>query len=141
MTTLNIILAACLTILSSVAVILIIRAMRQQNENELFSSALAEKEKELQKRSNTLDLWKSQLEDQTRRVDKWIETHKRVYANFEVLDSDENKPDMKTVGKSLSSKIGYALRKQFPAIQQHHDEKKGGRTVYSVDFYAAQPNE
>lgn len=140
MTTFNIIMAIILIALSVTNAIIVRRYSRKFAETERHAANLEQKEKELQKRHNALDRWASELKDQCRRQNEWDEKHKKIYANFEVLDSEENKPSMKSIGKSLSSKIGYALRKQFPEIQQHHDDKKGGRTVYSVDFYAT-PNE
>ena len=134
-TTLIAILAVCLILLSATAALLTIRAMRKQSEAEDFANALSEKEKQLNKRYNELDRWESELKDQRRRQDEWDDKRKKIYANFEVLDSDENKPDRKAIGKSLSSKIGYALRKEFPDIKERHDNAKGGRTVYSIDFY------
>lgn len=135
MTTFNIIMAIILIALSVTNAIIVRRYSRKFAETERYAAELAEREKGLQKRHNELDRWQSNLKDQCRRQQEWDERRKHIYANFEVLDSEEDKPTMKSIGKSLSSKIGYALRKEFPDIQERHDETKGGRKVYSVDFY------
>jgi len=130
-----IILAVTLVILLVVTAVIAIRYSRKSTEAAQYAAELSEKEKALQKRHNDLDRWQSNLKDQCRRQSEWDERRKHIYANFEVLDSEEEKPSRKSINKSLSSKIGYALRKEFPDIQERHDDVKGGRTVYSVDFY------
>jgi len=142
MTTLNIILAVCLILLSAAAALLTVRAMKMQSEAESQLSELAERhqqldreEIELQKKYNDISAWEDRQKQDAKRISKAIDNRRKIYANFEVLDSDENKPDKKAIGKSLSSKIGYALRKEFPDIKERHDTAKGGRTVYSIDFY------
>ena len=135
MLTFNIIMAIILIALSVTNAIIIRRYSRKFEETERRAANLEQKERELQKRHNALDRWNSELKDQCRRHQEWDERRKHIYANFEVLDSEEDKPTMKSIGKSLSSKIGYALRKEFPDIQERHDDTKGGRKVYSVDFY------
>lgn len=112
-----------------------IKAKKVLKDYESKLPDLVSREKALQKRHNDLDLWKHQIEEQARHQSEWLDQRKHIYANFEVLDSEENKPSAKSIGKSLSSKIGYALRREFPDIQERHDDAKGGRTVYSVDFY------
>lgn len=130
--TTNLIMAICLIVPAAVAVWMIVRYWRKTTECELKLKELAEKEA-------ALEGWRDKLQKQTKELGKerteWHETRKHVYANYEVLDSVENKPSAKTIGKSLSSKIGYALRHEFPDIAERHDFVKGGRTVYSVDFY------
>ena len=135
MTTLNIILAVCLILLSAAAALLTIRAMRLNGEAEDYAQRLSQREKELRKKENDLSAWDDRMKEDTQRISKSLENRRHISANFYVLDSDENKPTMKAIGKSLSSKIGYALRKEFPNIKERHDSAKGGRTVYSVDFY------
>jgi hypothetical protein len=110
-----------------------VRILMEDYESKLPD--LVSREKALQKRHNDLDLWERQIKEQVRHQSEWLDQRKHIYANFEVLDSEENKPTAKSIGKSLSSKIGYALRREFPDIQERHDDAKGGRTVYSVDFY------
>ena len=135
MNTANIIMAACLIILMGVAVVLIVRAMRKASEADLKAQELALREAELDNREKGIEQWKSKLKARGYELDKWLAQRKHIYANFEVADNAENKPTAKTIGKSLSSKIGYALRREFPSIHTRHDEKNGGRTVYSVDFF------
>lgn len=135
MTTANIIMAIALIVLMAVAVLLIVRYSKKLTEIELKAQELDQQEKGLTKRQNTLDKWCADLKDEQRRQDEWLQKRKHIYANYEVLDSAESKPSAQTIGKSLSSKIGYALRHEFPDIAQRHDNAKGGRTVYSVDFY------
>lgn len=137
MTTASIIMAVCLILLMGLAVCLIIRYARKYSALERREADLESRERGLQVRHNSLDRWATTLNDQARRQSEWDEKHKHIYANVEVLDSAETKPTAKAIGKSLSSKIGYALRKQFPDIQERHDDKNGGRMVYSIDFYAA----
>lgn len=137
MTTASIIMAACLIALCAVAAFVVIRYARKHTELEKKAVELDEQERGIQVRHNALDRWAADLKDQAKRQAAWDEAHKHIYANVEVLDSAEEKPTAKAIGKSLSSKIGYALRKQFPAIQERRDDKNGGRTVYSVDFYVA----
>lgn len=129
------ILIIALAVLSCGAAVMFFRYTRKQSENEQYASELDAQEKRLQKRKNDLDRWQSTLNAQLERQNEWDDNRKHIYANFEVLDSEEDKPTKKAISKSLSSKIGYALRKEFPDIQERHDEAKGGRTVYSVDFY------
>ena len=129
------ILIIALAVLSCGAAVMFFRYARKQSENEQYASELDAQEKRLQKRKNDLDRWQSTLNAQLERQNEWDDNRKHIYANFEVLDSEEDKPTKKAISKSLSSKIGYALRKEFPEIQVRHDEAKGGRTVYSVDFY------
>lgn len=129
--------SVCLIILMAAAVFIIIRYARLSSDVEKRMSILEANEKAVQVRSNALDRWAADLKDQAKRQAAWDDAHKHIYANVEVLDSEEDKPTAKAIGKSLSSKIGYALRKQFPAIQERRDDKNGGRTVYSVDFYVA----
>ena len=138
MTTANIIMAVCLIILMGVAVMLIVRYMRKATEVERKAANLEAQEKGLQRRHNALDKWNADIKAQAKRQSEWEERRKHIYANFVVLDSDESKPSIKSIQKSLSSKIGYALRHEFPDIRQKHDDDKGGRTIYSVDFYATE---
>lgn len=135
MKTATIIMAVLLIVLCTMAVLLIIRYMRKLTELEQKAEDLATQEKGLQRRHNSLESTKAMLDDQARRQSEWDERRKHIYANFVVLDSDENKPSYKSIGKSLSSKIGYALRNKFPEIKATHDSENGGRTVYSIDFY------
>lgn len=139
MTTANLIMAVCLVALMGVAAWLIVRYMRKTTEVELKAQSLASAEKETAKRKAALDKWCAELKTQKTLLvaerAAWEDNKKHVYANFEVLDSLENKPTIKAIGKSLSSKIGYALRKEYPVIKETRDDKKGGRTVYSVDVY------
>ena len=137
MNTANIIMAACLIILMGVAVALIVRAMRKASEADLKAQELALREAELDNREKGIEQWKAKLKARGDELDKWLAQRKHIYANFEVADNAENKPTAKTIGKSLSSKIGYALRREFPSIQTRHDDKNGGRTVYSVDFFVS----
>ena len=134
MKTALIILAILLVVLSSIALIMILRYLRKSSKVDNYAAELELKERELQKRHNELDNREAMLKDWSRRQNEWLKHHKKIYANFVVLDEDENKPTMKTVGKSLSSKIGYALRREFPEILQRHDDKNNGRTVYYIDF-------
>ncbi|MBQ3247492.1 MAG: hypothetical protein IJB08_05575 [Alistipes sp.] len=136
MTTANIIMAVCLIVLMGVAVWLITRYMRMTTEVRFKAQEIDQEKAGIEVRQKALDDWAEKLKAQKREQFEWEERRKHIYANFEVLDSDENKPNIKAIGKSLSSKIGYALRKELPAIRERHDDKNGGRTIYSVDFYA-----
>ena len=140
MKTTTIILAVALIVLMGVAVLLIIRYLRKLSSLDVRAAELDEQEKGIDRRHKALDRWQAELKEKDRRQKEWDEARKHIYANFEILDSDENKPTMKSVGKSLSSKIGYALRKEFPEIVETRDDKKG-RTVYSVDFYVTPYND
>jgi hypothetical protein len=134
MNTANIIMAACLIILMGVAVWLIIRYLRKTSEVEIKENELKMKDDILQKNFATLDRsWKKFSKEK----EEWKAARHHIYANFEVLDSQDPKPTMKSIQKSLSSKIGYAMRREFPSIQTRHDEKNGGRTVYSIDFFVS----
>lgn len=135
MTTANIIMAVCLIVLMGVAVWLITRYMRMATEVRFKAQEIDQEKAGIEVRQKALDEWAEKLKAQKREQFEWEERRKHIYANFEVLDSDENKPTIKAIGKSLSSKIGYALRKEYQTIKETHDEKKGGRTVYSVDIY------
>ena len=137
MTTALVILAIALIALSSAAAVVVFRYMRKNSENEQRSADLNAKHRELQKKLHDLDTWEAKLKDQCRLQVESNSKRKHVYANFEVLDSEESKPTMRSIKKSLSSKIGYAITKEFPNISERHDDTKGGRTVYSVDFYVA----
>ena len=139
MKTTTIILAAALIVLMGVAVLLIVRYMRKLSEVNVKATELDAREKGLIKRHASLEKWQAEIREESRKQAEREETRKHIYANFEVLDSDENKPTKKSIGKSLSSKIGYALRKEFPEIAEKRDDKKG-RTVYSVDFYVTPYN-
>lgn len=134
MTTANIIMAVCLIILMGVAVLLILRYMRKTTELQQKERELNVRESNVQKRENALDRWNEEVKAQAKQQAAWSDKRKHIYANMEVLDT-EDKPADKAIAKSLSSKIGYALRKQFPEINVRHDSKNGGRTVYSVDCY------
>ena len=134
MTTANIVMAVCLIILMGVAVLLIVRYMRMITEVERKERDLNIRESNAQKSENALDRWNEEVKAQAKRQAAWSDKRKHIYANLEVLDT-EDKPADKAIAKSLSSKIGYALRKQFPEINVRHDTNKGGRTVYSVDCY------
>lgn len=134
MTTANIVMAVCLIILMGMAVLLIVRYMRKTTELQQKERELNVRESNVQKRENALDRWSAEVKAQAKQQAAWSDKRKHIYANLEVLDS-EDKPADKAIGKSLSSKIGYALRKQFPEINVRHDANKGGRTVYSVDCY------
>ena len=133
MTTANIIMAVCLIALMGLAISFIIRYARKNDEIESREAAAASKEKSNNKRHNELDRWAGELQAQAKLQADWDAKRKHIYANVSVGIDDENKPDMKAISKSLSSKIGYALRREFPVIniKETHD----GRTVYSVDFY------
>lgn len=133
--TTNLIMAICLIILAAAAVWMIIRYGRKKTECELKLQELASREETIATRETALKEWSDKLQKKAKEIGKLMESRKHVYANYEVLDSAETKPSAKTIGKSLSSKIGYALRHEFPDIAERHDNVKGGRTVYSVDFY------
>ena len=137
MSTINIILMVVLVSMIVIAALLIVRYVRKDAELENKAAELDAQEKGLQKRNNSLDRWNAELKQNAAQQAKYNENRRHVYANVEVLDSDEEKPTAKSIGKSLSSKIGYALRREFPDIKERHDQKNGGRTVYSVDFYVA----
>lgn len=132
MKTTTIILAVALIALMTVAALLIIRYMRKLTELESRANDITAQEKDLQKRHNRLDRWETELKDQCRRQSEWDDRRKHVYANVAVQNSDPKKPDMKAVEKSLSMKIGYAVRREFPDIQT---SERDGRTIYSADFY------
>ena len=137
MSTINIILMVVLVSMIVIAALLIVRYVRKDAELENKAAELDAQERGLQKRNNALDRWSAELKQNAAQQVKYNENRRHVYANVEVLDSDEEKPTAKSIGKSLSSKIGYALRREFPDIKERHDQKNGGRTVYSVDFYVA----
>lgn len=139
MKTTTIILAAALIVLMGVAVLLIIRYMRKLSDLALRENELDVREKGINRRANSVERRQDELKSLAHRQVEWENSRRHIYANFEVLDSDENKPSIKIIGKSLSSKIGYALRKEFPEIAEKRDDKKG-RTVYSVDFYVTPYN-
>jgi len=141
MKTTTIILAVALIVLMGVAVLLIIRYLRKLADLDARAAELDEQAKGIEVRHKSLNKLASELRAKAAKQAEWEKGKKHIYANFEVLDTDENKPTMKTIGKSLSSKIGYALRKDFAEINERHDDKNGGRTVYSVDFYVALYNE
>lgn len=135
MNTANIIMSASLIVLMGVAVWLIIRYLRKTSEVEIKENELKMKDDSIQKGLAALDRnWKKLCKEK----EDWKAARHHIYANFEVLDSQDPKPTTKSIQKSLSSKIGYALRRDFPAIHERHDDKNGGRTVYSIDFYATE---
>lgn len=135
MNTAIIIMSASLIVLAGVNIWLLIRYLRKKTECELKLQELASREETIATRETALKEWSDKLQKKAKEIGKLMESRKHVYANYEVLDSAETKPSAKTIGKSLSSKIGYALRHEFPDIAERHDNVKGGRTVYSVDFY------
>lgn len=137
MLTSTIIMAVVLIALSVINIVCIIRFAKKSAIVEKREAEVETKFDILEKRSHELDMKDSMLREHARNLNEYENRRKKIYANFEVLDSDENKPSMKAIGKSLSSKIGYALRKEFPKITEHRDGAKGGRTVYSVDVYVA----
>ena len=114
-----------------IAAMLIVRYTRKANELENKESELDAAELKLRRRTMEIENWSAKVDQNAKRQ----ATMKHVYANVEVYDNSENKPAKKDIRKSLSSKIGYAIRREFPAIKERHDLKNGGRTVYSVDFY------
>ena len=137
MLTFNIIMAVVLIVLSVINLICINRYTKKNANLEKREAELNNNIDILNKRSQELGMKDAMVAEHARRLNEYENRRKKIYANFEVLDSDENKPTMKAIGKSLSSKIGYALRKEFPKITEHRDSAKGGRTIYSVDVYVA----
>lgn len=134
MTTATIIMAIALIILMAVAILLIVRYSKKLTEVELKAQELEQQEKGLMKKHNSLDRWETELKAEASRQDDWLKKRKHVSAVFRVADNAQNKPSKKSISKSLSSKIGYAIRKEYPAIKETHDDANGC-TNYSVDFY------
>lgn len=135
MDTAIIIVSASLIVLAGVNIGLLIRYLRKTSEVNIKENELKMKDDDLQKGLAALDRnWKKLSKEK----EDWKAARHHIYANFEVLDSQDPKPTTKSIQKSLSSKIGYALRRDFPAIHERHDDKNGGRTVYSIDFYATE---
>lgn len=133
--TILIILAAGCIIAAAVNLYFSIKYRRLFSEYQEKIEDLERQEKGLQKRHNALDRWAHELKEQCRRQNERDERHRHVYANVEVRDNAEKKPSKKEIGKRLSSKIGYAVRRAYPEIRETRDESNGGRTVFSVDFF------
>lgn len=131
MSTINVILMLVLITMIVATAMLIIRNVRKQSKLETKAAELEAKERGLHRKEMDLENWKAKIDQNVKRLAEM----KHIYANVEVYDNDENKPSSKSIAKSLSSKIGYAIRREFTTIRERHDSKNGGRTVYSVDFY------
>lgn len=138
METMIICLAICLIVLSLVAIFAIRHLSRKLKEARVYAQDLAFQEQGIKRRHADLERKAAELEKKEKEYNKWIAKRRHVYANVEVTDANASKTNDKAIGKNLSSRIGYAIRKQLPSIKVTHDDKNGGRTVYSVDFYVTE---
>ena len=133
MTTATIIMAICLIILMAAAVFIIIRYARLSSDVEKRMSILEANEKAVQVRSNALDQWAHQLDDQAR----LIKNCQHVYATVAVDDPDDTAPEFPDTAtyKKMKSQMGYYV---VPKFREHIVRvHKDGKTAYTLDLYVS----
>ena len=133
MTTASIIMSVCLIILMAAAVFIVIRYSILSSNVEKRLSSLEANEKAVQVRTNALDQWAHQLDDQAR----LIKNCQHVYATVAVDDPDDTAPEFPDTAtyKKMKSQMGYYV---VPKFREHIVRvHKDGKTAYTLDLYVS----
>lgn len=125
----SIILGICLTLLSAVALCLILFYVKKLIELSKKEEDLAAQAKGIQKKQNALDRWECELKADMKRRAK----AEHVWYNVQVADDgSESTLPTKTVIKALKSGIGYKI---VPMFEKNIKlTKEDGKKRFSLDI-------